>query len=99
MSTPMIPTHPRWREFCDRLEGPEGCNFREREDGEIVWNCASHETVEPAFSKSEKILAEMGLSPDEINLSLNYFREHGGHCDCEVLFNCDKKTKEVAVPA
>ena len=24
----MTRTHPRWNEFCERLNGPEGCNFR-----------------------------------------------------------------------
>jgi hypothetical protein len=29
--------HPRWKEFLDRLSGPEGCNFREKADGQMAF--------------------------------------------------------------
>lgn len=27
--------HPRWEEFCTRLDGPEGCDFKEDENGNM----------------------------------------------------------------
>jgi hypothetical protein len=79
----MTREHPRWEEFCDRLEGPEGCNFHEDDgDGEIHWKC-EHDDL----TLSRRILADMGLSKTAIEDSVTYFRERGGYCDCEVLFN------------
>jgi Protein of unknown function (DUF2695) len=66
-----------WREFFDRLEGPEVCN----EDG--TWTCSGKSD----FPFSRKILASMGVSADHIEECLALFKEHGGYCDCEVVFN------------
>jgi len=78
----MQPSHPLWDEFCRRLEGPEGCDFREGENGEIVWwTCKGGRDQ----SLATAILKSM---PDvDWQKSLEYFTEHGGHCDCEILFN------------
>jgi hypothetical protein len=35
-------------------------------------------------------MQHMGLSRGAIAASLSYFEEHGGYCDCEVLFNVDQ---------
>jgi len=78
-------SHPRWREFLGRLEGPEGCNFRE-EDGKTVWNCGGGRDK----SLSDAILRSMGLTKQAVWASFDYFDEHGGHCDCEVIFNVDR---------
>ena len=32
---------------------------------------------------------KMGLSREAITGSLAYFKQHGRHCDCEVLLNVD----------
>jgi hypothetical protein len=93
--TPMTREHPRWEEFCARLEGPEGCDFRsdcERGVGD-TWYCASSnpEFPEMAHTLSRSILMKMGLSHEEIAASLAYFKEHGGYCDCEVLMNVDRQ--------
>lgn len=80
----MTPHHPRWQEFVERLEGPEGCNFREDDEGKTIWNCSS-ETDKPLATA---ILRKM---PDvDLEASLMYFHQHGGHCDCEILFNVDQ---------
>lgn len=76
----MTPQHDRWPEFFMRLEGPEGCNFREAESGKIVWNCEGGTNK----SKATAILSLMGMDTDS---SLAYFEAHGGYCDCEILFN------------
>ena len=79
----MSPERADWQDFVERLEGPEGCNFRKREeDGKTTWDCSG-----TGHEHSERILAAMGLSETEIAESLEYFKEHGGYCDCEVLFN------------
>ncbi|HEY7199626.1 MAG TPA: DUF2695 domain-containing protein [Candidatus Dormibacteraeota bacterium] len=74
---PILPRHPRWNEFIERLSGPEGCNFRDTR-----WTC--HGT-EKRFCR--EILTRMGLSDRAIAISLAYFEDHGGYCDCEVVLN------------
>lgn len=83
----MTRKHPQWNEFCDRLEGKEGCNFRKEKTknhlkGEIVWKCAGGMNKD----LSTKILKK--YYPDiNIPKTMKYFEKLGGHCDCEVLFN------------
>ena len=74
--------HPRWDEFEERLGGPEGCDFREDDDGEIYWRCSAH-TRDQAVA----ILRDMGITDGDLLGTLDYFDEHGGYCDCEILFN------------
>ena len=80
---PLTPKHPRWREFTDRLGGPEACDFTDDATG---WNC------DTTLAGAERILEDMGI--DDIHATLDYFHEHGGHCDCEVLFNVDALSSE-----
>ena len=75
---PILPRHPRWEEFIERLCGPEGCNFTD-----TSWTC--HGGTDKRFCR--RILAAMGLSERAILVSLAYFEDHGGFCDCEVAFN------------
>ena len=79
MSVILTPDHPRWNEFAERLEGPEGCAFTETPS----WRCyGGHDKH---FAKA--ILESMrGI---DVEGTLRYFDEHGGHCDCEILFNID----------
>jgi Protein of unknown function (DUF2695) len=74
---PILPRHPRWEEFLDRLYGPEGCNFK------TTWTCFGG--TDKRFSR--EILTRMGLSDRAIAVSLAYFEDHGGYCDCEVVLN------------
>ena len=78
----MTADHERWNEFAERLEGPEGCNFRRDDKGEMTWNCAGGTDKSLAVA----ILHRMGEDID-IPASLAYFEEHGGFCDCEIIFN------------
>jgi hypothetical protein len=85
----ITPKHPRWEEFCRCLEGPEGCNFQLRDPGDpdsVFWFCLGGNDQ----SKARAILARMGLKSVEIEASLQYFRNHGGYCDCEILMNVDR---------
>lgn len=84
----MTPAHPRWREFCDYLGGPDFCAFRLRDPNDPLswtWNCDSRDKAKP-FCRT--ILKAMGGF--DIAATLAYFDRHGGHCDCEVLFNVDQ---------
>lgn len=76
----MTPKHPQWEDFCKRLEGPEGCNFMKNSEGKTIWKCGGG----GEDSKAAAILAKMGF---DVQDSLAFFREHGGFCDCEILFN------------
>lgn len=83
----MTPDNKRWQEFIEKLEGPEGCNFKEKVKGypqSITWQCSSKK--DRHFTTS--ILNKMGNI--DVKKSLKYFDKHGGNCDCEILFNVDR---------
>jgi len=73
----MTTENERWNEFVTRLAGEEGCNFTE--DGK--WQCSGKS--ERPFATN--ILEKMGNI--DIPATMEYFEEHGGFCDCEILFN------------
>jgi len=80
----MNPEHPRWDEFCERLEGPEGCDFKKDELGKVSWRCFGR--YDKRYAK--KIMREMkGI---DIAKTVEYFNQLGGHCDCEILFNVNR---------
>ena len=85
----MTPQHPRWDEFCERLEGPEGCDFQ-KVGADTRWSCEGG-TEKP---RATRILTAMGLSAEDVQWSLAYFEELGGFCDCEILFNVDPAVRE-----
>lgn len=72
--------HPRWGEFVERLGGPEGINFHL---ASFHWTC-DRSAERP---KARMILGKIGLDSESISASLRYFDEHGGSCDCQILFN------------
>jgi hypothetical protein len=75
---PVLPRHPRWGEFLERLAGPGACDFhRDR------WTCFGD------LRFTNRILRDMGLDVRAIEISTAYFKDHGGYCDCEVIFNVD----------
>lgn len=84
----MTPAHARWGEFADLLHGEKYCNFQQDDPDDpasITWDCNSN------LDFSTEILRNMGFSGDEIAETLKFFIKHGGHCDCEVLFNVDRE--------
>jgi len=88
MAELMTPKHPKWDEFIERLAGIEGCDFSEDENGDPRWYCSGGKDKPEAT----KILRKMNAKIDDewmINVegSLEYFDEHGGHCDCEIIWN------------
>lgn len=85
----MTPDHPKWESFIEKLAGPDACDFQE-EGSEWNWDCFDDKTF------AIGILSEMGLSPDEISDSLEFFESCGAVCDCEIVFNVGNNgTEEV----
>jgi len=85
-------TKEQLEEFFSRLEGPEGCDFKEDPDPKkkFTWKCKGG--TDKTFAK--KILKEMKIDPDvQIDL-LCRCDMHGGHCDCEILFNAADRLLE-----
>ena len=76
----MTPKHPRWNEFCVRLAGPEGCDFKDNH----TWKC-DNTSNRPFATAILKTMTEI-----DIAASMEYFDDNGGHCDCEILFNVDE---------
>lgn len=83
----MTPASDRWDEFYDRMEGPEGCDFRKDEAGKITWRCEGGRDK----SYAEAILKAMGGF--DVAASCAFFEEMGGYCDCEILFNVEDRFK------
>uniref|UniRef100_A0A6H1ZMW2 DUF2695 domain-containing protein n=1 Tax=viral metagenome TaxID=1070528 RepID=A0A6H1ZMW2_9ZZZZ len=79
----MTTENERWDEFIENLEGEKGCNFT-GEEANIKWSCNS----DKSRPLTRKILEEMGNI--DIEKTMKYFDEHGGYCDCEILFNVDR---------
>lgn len=78
----MTPEHPAWEEFYRRLSGPEGCDFRPHPIEGLTFNCDGDITR----SMATKILQDMGA---DVDASRDYFSDHGGFCDCEIIFNVE----------
>ncbi len=77
----MWPGHSRWTEFRQRLEGPDGCDFKKDENGKITWRCKG--------GKDKTLATEIMQSMGDVDIpaSLAYFEQLSGFCDCEILFN------------
>jgi hypothetical protein len=69
----MSPDHLQWSEFLDALAGPEFCDFHSN-----GWNCRGD------HRSAKRLLERFDV---DVEGSLAYFEEHGGFCDCEILFN------------
>lgn len=75
--------HLLWDHFLERLEGPEGCDFKEKIPGDsnsITWKCGGGMNKDYATAILKTIRVD-------VEASLAFFEENGGHCDCEILFN------------
>jgi hypothetical protein len=79
----MKPGHPQWRTFCNRLAGPEACDFKGHPTKGFTWKCGGGNDR----SMATRILEDMGA---DVEASLTFFSHHGGFCDCEILFNLDR---------
>lgn len=78
----MTPSHPQWDGFCRRLGGDEGCNFTQSDPNNaasVRWACNHTHAI------SRRLLA--AYPEVDVEQTLAYFRDNGGYCDCEILFN------------
>lgn len=80
----MTPDHPEWKQFVNLLSGPEGCNFRKADNGEMTWDCDGL-TLQHAGEILKKYFPDIDIVDTVV-----YFEANGGYCDCEVLFNVDR---------
>lgn len=79
----MTPEHPSWDKFIRQLRGLRGCNVRGQDD-DVLFDCdGSHERP-----KATAILK--GFAGIDVEVSLRYFEERGGHCDCEIIWNVEE---------
>lgn len=80
----LTPDSERWEEFTARLSGPDGVNMHEDDAGNLKCECDGK-----TLTHSAAIL--LAYFPEfDVNATLDYFRDRGGYCDCEVLWNVDK---------
>jgi hypothetical protein len=77
----MWPGHASWTDFVEKLEGPDGCDFKKDENGKTTWRCKG--------GKDKSLAAAIMQSMGDVDIpaSLAYFEQLGGFCDCEILFN------------
>ena len=94
MNTPevMTPKSPRWDEFCDGLDkalglldcGGDGTQL-DRKTGKVIplnpdW---------PTHALTKRVLTLMRHV--DVEASIDFYEQHGGCCDCEVMLNVVKK--------
>ena len=73
----MTTDHPMWNRFFARLVAQ--LDFRNSSSGNTVFRCDN------THDKATEILKDIG----GVNIpeTLDYFKDNGGHCDCEIVFN------------
>lgn len=71
MAELMTPSNPHWKEFINRLAGPEGCSPATKCNG----------TGQRPFARA--ILEKMGNI--DIEATFKYFDDRLGYCDCQIL--------------
>jgi hypothetical protein len=86
----MGPTHPEWAAFCTALAGEGYCDFTEDEEGKPSWHC-QHD-----HRHTRSLLANKWPMID-VEATLKLFRDHGGYCDCEVLFNVGSDVEDMEI--
>jgi hypothetical protein len=81
----LTPDSARWTEFCNSLIealAPQVLDGDKISDGDLMFGCDN------TLKHSEQILRAMGGI--DVDLTLDYFEDHGGFCDCEVPFNVER---------
>jgi hypothetical protein len=83
--------HPQWDDFCDRLA--RAITVPGKPDS---WRCDGDANSNPTLVHryAKQVMAEMGGI--DVNATLEFFKSHGGCCDCEVLFNVDTSYSAIA---
>lgn len=88
----MTPSHPKWKKFMVEMEGPNGCHFRQKSSlgaRSTTWKCNSsiRRPICRRLLKKYKV---------DVVASLQFFVNHGGYCDCEVIFNVERSFKRAS---
>jgi hypothetical protein len=85
----MTPQHKDWARFCELLEGPEGCDFKEdpKNKGGFTSKC-NGKIDRPLATK----ILKRYFPRVNVYASLDFFERHGGFCDCEILLNVEQTT-------
>lgn len=81
--TVMTPWNPRWPEFFDELVGSDW------DKREAVRCKGVLMLADGTFNKESlaiKILEDMNM---DLKASVAFWVSHGGHCDCEVIYNVE----------
>lgn len=87
-------TDGQLKEFFEILEGPMGCNFRDDEEHDMLFECDGGNNKE----KSIQILQDMGIGIVDIVHFLVDCDRNGGHCDCEIIFNAQHVIMKLPQP-
>jgi hypothetical protein len=77
----LTPESPRWDKFADALF--EATRVPDYAD---AWLCDG-DAGDHVYRYAKAVMASMGNV--DIEGSIEFFRNHGGFCDCEILFNVD----------
>jgi hypothetical protein len=80
----MTPENPRWNEFINALD-KMGAKFGCDGDGTGGFN------PRHIHRHAKTVMEDMGNV--DIKGSLAFFCEHGGYCDCEILWNVAARTE------
>jgi hypothetical protein len=81
----LTPESPRWNEFVNALTATMTAGLPEGE-----WHCDGDpgQAGDRAHRYARQVMQNMpGV---DIDGSLAFFCQHGGHCDCEILWNVDE---------
>ena len=69
----MTPKSPRWDQFCDELDEAVG-----------LLGCGG-DRARPTHAVTKRVLTLMGHV--DVEASIDFYEQHGGYCDCEVMLN------------
>jgi hypothetical protein len=69
--------------FFDIMHGPDGCDFRQDENGKWTWRC--YGGMDQRYARAA--LESLGVEERWMERFLCLCRDLGGHCDCEILLN------------
>jgi uncharacterized protein DUF2695 len=83
----LTPASPRWNLFTTLL-----WNTLTDEMPPDTWPCGNDGSSGSQHRYTEAVLTELGGI--DVDGTLEFFREHGGYCDCEVLFNVDPERED-----
>jgi hypothetical protein len=79
----MNPDNPKWTEFVEHLKTVLTEEQPRYKDDPPMWATFCNCTQE----LSHRVLREQFPEIDIVE-TFRYFHDHGGHCDCEILYNC-----------